>query len=172
MTTGLSLAATERLAVTPEEARFADLLYLGVEPKLAAEQAGIGEHYSRVLRRPGMRALLREKHSLELEGSLLPVTAQTLRDVLTSPIYTGASKVSAAKLVWSAAGLLPTGVKSREPHAPTPGMPAPEGAEPPSIKGMESNLRTMQDMLADMRKRLIAAEPIDVTPRQSSLIDL
>lgn len=162
-TTTMSNAVTAQdFAVTPEEAAFCDLLMLNLPPKEAAARAGIGS-YSKALRKPGVRALLRDRQAIEAEA-LVPVSFSTLRDVMTNPVYPGAAKVSAVKLVWSAVGLLRTGAKSAELRAPDPSIPEPKGVAAPSDEGLEQNLQRMRAMLDEMHARLTAAEPIDVTP--------
>lgn len=161
----------DRIGVSTQELHFVELLQLSVPPSLAVQQAGIDEQATDVLKRPAVRVAIRERTYCEVHGILLPLSTKTIRDVLTNPVYPGGAKVAAVKLVWGAAGLLPTGQKPLESR-PASGEDIPEGASVPALGTMENTLKEMQSRLAGMAAQLLRAEPIDVTPSAVGPVDV
>lgn len=158
------------LRLSAPERHFAQLVVLGIPHALAAERAGFGTiDGAEVLRRPAVAAAVRSLQLAAIRGQGVVVATATLIEVCEDKDAPASARVSAARVLYAAAGILQAGKTLAEPPTAGPGA-APDYAMPAADSA--DTLRQMMAQLAAMKDRLDRAEPIDVTPAASSPIDI
>ena len=94
--------------LTGPQSKFADeLVSAGCTPTEAARRAGYADPSQeawRLLRKPHVIAAVREMRERLISGSLANIAAETLREVMTNQAYPASARVSAARVVFEAAG--------------------------------------------------------------------
>lgn len=170
----ISVRSAGALTITDEEVRFCEYVELGLKPAQAAFKAGLSEMpnggdgiATRLVRRPHIQAYMRERSWADMSVRALPASVNTLVDVMEDKTCPASARVSAAKAVLSAVGLLRPQPKGLQPHQ-NGDVPAPNGADVPAIG---ETLRQSQQLLEVVRAQLMRSEPLDVTP-EAAPIDL